>query len=198
MGFHSQFFYVRTLWYNDLRGKFVKRVVISLCALFLMLTGCSSKSDTLSTDHTVNQSQMEIYETYYDAVMSEDSFMEDSENYTISTEMNKVPDGTYRYYVIFDEPKTAMFNCIILAVENDTSYKDAGKMMPSAGIFDTPSNMIPNQVNYDDGYVKGIALSGETDQNTVDLKILVQWTNQDGSHTQREFIHRALTADDAQ
>lgn len=176
----------------------MKRVVISLCALFLMLTGCSSKRNTLSADHTVNQSQMEIYETYYDAVMNADSYMEESENYTISTEMNKVPDGTYRYYVIFDEPKTAMFNCIILAVENDISYKDADKMMPSAGIFDTPSNMIPNQVNYDDGYVKGIALSGETDQNSVDLKILVQWTNQDGSHTSREFIHRSLTADDSQ
>ncbi len=176
----------------------MKRVVISLCALFLMLTGCSSKRNTLSADHIVNQSQMEIYETYYDAVMNADSYMEESENYTISTEMNKVPDGTYRYYVIFDEPKTAMFNCIILAVENDISYKDADKMMPSAGIFDTPSNMIPNQVNYDDGYVKGIALSGETDQNGVDLKILVQWTNQDGSHTSREFIHRSLTADDSQ
>lgn len=169
-------------------------VILSLiCVVFLSGCNTSKKEDT-----AVSKAKQEEYETYYNAVLENPVFAGSSTNYDISLEMNRVPDGTYRYYVIVDDAKTAMYDVVMIAVENDTPYDSAVKMMPSSGIFEDPVSLIPGQVNKKDGYAKGIVMSGETDQKSVNLKILIEWSNQDLTEKSREFLSFQLTPDGVQ
>lgn len=172
----------------------MKRIVVILAMISaLFLSGCTTARN--QTGRVVSKAKQEEYETYYRAVLENPVFVQSSPNYDISFEMNQIPDGTYRYYVILDQAKTAMYDVIMIAVENDTAYDSATKMMPSSGIFEDPVSLIPGQVNKKDGYAKGIVMSGETDQKSVDLKILVEWSNQDHTEKSREFIGVHLSPD---
>ena len=42
--------------------------------------------------------------------------------------MTQWDDGTYRYYVIFDEPKISMYDIVIMTVENGKPYEESVKM----------------------------------------------------------------------
>jgi hypothetical protein len=66
------------------------------------------------------------------------------------------------------------------------------------GIFDEPKSMIPGQVDTENGFVKGIALSGESTESTINLKVLVQWTDKTKNTRNREFLKYALAADNIQ
>lgn len=164
----------------------IKKAVL-LITCFLFLTGCSGKENK-DTDAAEDQAKMEVYETYYKGVLDNPVFAGSSDHYDISFEMNKVPDGTYRYYVIVDQAKTAMYDVVMVVVENDTPYDKLKKMAPSSGVFENPVSLIPGQVNKKDGYAKGIVMSGETDDSSVNLKILVEWNNRDHTRKSREFL----------
>lgn len=169
----------------------MRKITVLLCSIcMLFLSGCHTQK---KVGTTVSKAKQEEYETYYNAVLENPVFAESSPDFDISLEMNQVPDGTYRYYVILDHAKTAMYDVVMIAVENDTPYDSADKMMPSSGIFEDPVSLIPGQVNKKDGYAKGIVLSGETDQKSVNLKILTEWSNQDHTEKSREFLSFHLT-----
>lgn len=156
-------------------------IVLMICTA--LLCGCSSS--------TVSK-EMVLYEEAYEKVLNNQDWDTESECYTLSGELGQEDDGTYNYVLILDDVRTAMYHVSLIAVENDTPYDEADKMMPSIGIFDGPFAMIPGQVNSEDGFVKGMAASGETDQSSVDLKIMVSWTNEDSSKTSEEFFHVTL------
>lgn len=164
----------------------------TICMVFL--SGCTGKKNT---ENNVSQAQLEEYETYYSAVLDNPVFAGRSENYDLSFEMNKVPDGSYRYYAILDNERTAMYDVVMVIVENDQKYGSMDKMMPSSGVFEDPVSLIPGQVNKKGGYAKGIVLSGETDQAEIDLKILVEWNNRDHTKESREFLSFHVTPDGA-
>lgn len=171
----------------------MKKIAVILAMISaLFLSGCSAGNQT---GRVVSKAKQEEYETYYKAVLENPVFVQNSSDYDISFEMNQIPDGTYRYYIILDQAKTAMYDVIMIAVENDKAYDSATRMMPSSGIFEDPVSLIPGQVNKKDGYAKGIVMSGETDQKSVDLKILVEWSNQDHTEKNREFIGVHLSPD---
>ena len=160
---------------------------LSLIAL-LLVSGCSAnKTNTEDTS-----SLMDEYETYYVEVQSNGHYAETSKNFDLSLEMTRVEDGTYRYYVILDNPKTAMYNVMMIACENDLPYEDAAKMVPSFGIFEDRVSLVPGQVNTEDGYVKGISISGETDESEVSLKLLVRWKDTDGKN-RSEYIKTSVS-----
>ena len=50
-------------------------------------------------------------------------------------------------------------------------------MVPSFGIFEDRVSLVPGQVNYEAGFAKGISISGESDEDHIDLLILVRWKN---------------------
>ncbi|MGM9941119.1 MAG: hypothetical protein ACI32N_03920 [Bulleidia sp.] len=152
-----------------------KRLTHALCALAL-LSGCTMKS--LPTDQY--NTKMDEYETYYTEVISNGRYEEDSPYFSLHYEMTQVEDGTYRYYVILDDPQIAMYNIMMITVENGVAYEDCDQMMPSFGIFEDRVSMIPGQVNRQDGFVKGITISGECDQNQIDLLLLVRWKSSSG------------------
>lgn len=162
-------------------------VKLALCCGMLLFSGCQQEMD--------NSEKADEYQTYYNAVADNLSFAATSVNFNTELEMTKVEDGTYRYYIVMDQPKTAMYDIVAIAVEDNIAYADADKMMPSIGIFDDTKSMIPNQVDSDNGYVKGIALSGECTKPSIELKLLVQWTDKTKQNTKREFMSYTLDVD---
>jgi hypothetical protein len=154
-----------------------------LAVLCLLISGCSSDSTS---------KELVIYEEEYEKIMTNTSYVVSSDKYTLSGEMVLQDDGTYDYVLVLDEARVAMYNIRMMAVEDDTAYEDADKMMPSIGIFDGPFAMVPGQVNTDDGFVKGLVASGSADHSPLDLKILISFTNEDSSESYEDFYHVTL------
>ncbi len=165
--------------------KKTKRYLAAALALNL-LAGCAKPS---------GDGEVSRYETYYRAIEENTRFTAASENYTVSAEMTQWDDGTYRYYVIFDEPKISMYDIVIMTVEDERPYQEAVKMMPSSGIFDASSSMIPNQINSKAGFVKGLIVSGECIDDTIELSFLVEWKDKSRKNTTREFLRFTLNMD---
>lgn len=165
-----------------------KLLILSFSYLFFV-TGCSSKNDAEELAKTK-------YEGYYTSIEANESFIDSSLYYSISYEISALPDGSYRYYIFLDNAQVAMNDVILLAIENDVPYLDSNKMMPSIGIFDdTEYSLIPNQYDSDKGYVKGLVLSGESESDTVAIKLLVEWTGSN-QKTNREFLSFTIGEND--
>ena len=160
-----------------------------LLAFVIFLSGCGK------SPQKVNDEKIEEYQTYYDIVSKTQKFKESSENFNIALEMSQIPDGTYRYAIVVDEAKIAMYDVVMIAVENNTPYDDADKMMPSLGIFEDSCSLIPGQVNASQGYAKGLAMSGECSEDGVDLEILVQYKNAKRTKETREFFSYHLNTE---
>ena len=150
-----------------------------ILSLVLMACGCGTRHDSTL--------KMETYETYYRIVQENTHLSGTSMYYSLSGEMITLPDGSHRYYVIVDQPQIAMYDCVVFIVENDILYSEAVKMMPCMGVFDEKVSMVPNQVNREAGYVKGISVSGECSDESVHLHILVEWKDKNRKDTFREF-----------
>jgi hypothetical protein len=167
-----------------------KELISILTAALLLCSGCTAEKKDAEA------ASLASYEGYYKAVADNSRFQKGSLYYSISAEMSELPDGTHRYYVFLDNPQVAMYDIIMMAVENDTALADAKKMFPSIGIFDnTNYSMIPSQVYSDGGYVKGLVMSGETADPSINLKIIVEWNDQSNSKVYREFIAMTVSMD---
>ncbi len=170
----------------------MQKVLIACLTGMLMLSGCSASKNGTSA-------AMTSYQGYYTAVEDNDKFVETSLYYTLSSEMSELPDGTHRYYIVLDEVQIAMYDVVMLAVENDTPYDQADKMMPSIGILDdTEYNLLPFQSYTQNGYVKGLVISGECADAEVKLKLLVEWKDKNQERTTREFFSFVLTMSGAE
>jgi len=159
-----------------------KLLLFSILCLFL----CSCQS----SDTSETQRKQEQYVKHYEEVIENTIFSSrNAAPFDISVAMNLLGDGTYRYDIIIDNPKVAMYNIEIIAIENNISYQNATKLMPTFGIFDTSVyNMIPYQTNVDNGYVKGIIVSGITTDQVINLKIKVTWTDYSRVESSKIFI----------
>ncbi|NCB32836.1 MAG: hypothetical protein EOM64_02965 [Erysipelotrichia bacterium] len=167
----------------------MQKVFIACLSGLLMLSGCTASINGVSP-------AMTSYQGYYTAVEDNDKFIESSLYYHLSSEMSEMPDGTHRYYIFLDQPQIAMYDVMMLAVENDTPYDEADKMMPSIGILDNADyNLIPFQSYTENGYVKGLVISGECTDSNVKLKLLVEWKDKNQERTTREFFSFDLTMD---
>ena len=166
-----------------------KKVLIIL--LIVLLCGCSQTNNQNST------SQEYTYQAYYTAIKDNTKYVAGSDYFNIEAEMSQLPNGNYLYYVFIDEPIIAMFNIKALVMENDYIYdENDGVILPTIGIFDdTTVNMIPNQIDTDLGYQKGIVLSGEASSESIVLDLIVTWDNQDKSKSFREFYQIELNMD---
>ncbi len=165
----------------------MRRIFMICMTAALLLTGCSKKQETENAETTA-------YEGYYTTIEGTARFQESSLFYTVSGSMTQMKDGTYRYYVFVDNAQIAMYDIAIMIVENEIPYSSSSKMMPCIGVLDEAKySMIPNQSYPDGGFVKGIALSGESDQPSVKLDMLVEWKDKTKEKTFREFLTFNLT-----
>jgi hypothetical protein len=160
----------------------MNKIIKTVMCLFLFLSGCSKKTEEVSNE------KYEEYQTYYEIVTTNRKFDESTSHFHIALEMSQIPDGTYRYAIVVDEAQIAMYDVVMIAVEDNTAFNDATKMMPSLGIFEDTSSLIPGQVNVDQGYARGLAMSGECENDGVDLQILVQYKNAKRTKETREFF----------
>lgn len=143
-----------------------------LSALFLCLILLAACSNTASQDRL----KIETYKTMYTDIFNAISFKSRSDYFSVSATLNDLGNGTYRYDVIVDEAKVAMYDVKILLIQDDGSLVISDKMMPSVGIFEGVTYyMIPFQVNTDANYVKGFGLNGVSSLIPIRLKMVVQW-----------------------
>ena len=145
-----------------------KTLMLVLCLLFLV-AGCSKKPNE-------QEIKLEKYASMYQTITDNDSFLSEAQDYSLQVTMSKQGYRSYRYDVTIDDPKVAMYAIEVMAIENDTEYDLANKMMPTLGILDDAVyNMVPYQHDVERGYVKGLILSGETDDQVLNLKIRVSY-----------------------
>ena len=170
----------------DIISYMKKLFFVLLCTL--LCAGCNrSKSDK-------SQAANAAYQGYFQAISDNSRFVGESYYYTVNGSMTQMPDGTYRYYIFIEDPQIAMYDITVLAVENGQKFPETRKMMPCIGIFeDTDYSMIPYQVYADEGYVKGVVISGESIDDHVHLDMLVEWKDKNREKTLREYLSYELT-----
>ncbi len=160
------------------------RKILIMIIFVVFLGGCASKSDS------IDKIKLENYSYIYQTITDNDTFNAVANYYDLQVVMTKIDDQQYRYDIIIDNPKIAMYDIKMMAVENNIDYSLADKMMPSIGIFDDEEfNMVPFQVNKDLGYVKGLVISGLTDKPIVNLKIRIVWKDYSKVEETKEYFN---------
>ena len=166
----------------------MRKLLITLI-LLLVLSGCS-----VDTNQDISANGR-----YFDMISllkSNQKFMTSSDNFDIVGEVAKINDG-YRYYIIIDNPHIALYNVEVLAIEEGIDYSKS--MACNIGIFeDTPYNLIPNQANVEKGYVKGLSVSGVSQNKNIRLKVLVLWQDKALANTYREYFQFNLSFKEAE
>ena len=161
----------------------MRRILIVL--FILLLSGCQTKE--------VVDDNLLRYQAIENSIIEKSEFKCTSQYYDMELEMSKIDENNYRYYLTLLNPKVAMYDLIVAAKDVDEFNNDE-LMMPSKGIFDDIKyKLIPNQYNPEKGFVKGIILSGiktiEDNQDPyIDLRLYVQWKNQDYSIDTVEYL----------
>lgn len=155
-----------------------------IITLALVLSGCQ-----WFDNNDIGEAKFQRYSAYYTSIFDNDRFILASEYYDIEVVMNKISDAEYRYDVIIDSPRIAMYAIEVMVVENNITPEVASKMMPTIGIFEQVEyNLIPYQVNIDKGYVKGLIVNGISSEPTINLKIMVLWRDYAKLIVTREFF----------
>ncbi|MBR4471232.1 MAG: hypothetical protein IKS54_08000 [Erysipelotrichaceae bacterium] len=152
-----------------------------LLIILLLITLCACNEDGKQKADP-DERYMYIIE-----MISEHETFQDSSNYfDIAVEMAKISDG-YRYYITIDNPRIAMYDIELLAIEKSVDYRT--QMAANVGIFEEKEyHMVPNQSNPDQGYVKGIVASGVSKNPITTLFIFVQFKNSDFSAVRSEYF----------
>ena len=168
------------------------RKLIFVIIISLMLSGCQ-----WFDNDDIDKAKFQRYSAYYTSIFDNDRFILASEYYDLEVVMNKISDSEYRYDVIIDSPKIAMYAIEVMVVENNITPEVADKMMPTIGIFENVEyNLIPYQVNVDKGYVKGLIVNGISTMPSINLKIMVLWRDYAKLLVTREFFEIVKTYDD--
>ena len=120
-------------------------------------------------------------------MIKEHEVFSDTSNYfDITTDMAEIDNG-YRFYITVDNPRIAMYDVELLAIEDGVDYMNT--MAANVGIFETREyNLIPNQSNPSQNYMKGIVASAVTNKPETTLYIFVQFKNADYSNIHSEFF----------
>ena len=157
----------------------MKKIIV-LLALLISLCACSQDPGKAVVDS--KQRYMDMIEI----IEGNDTFLSASKYYDIDVEMAKINDG-YRFYVTIDNAQIALYDIEAIAIEDNIDYTST--MAANIGIFEESQyNMIPYQSNPEQGYVKGLVMSGITSSSSTTLYILVQWKSSDLSTQSREIF----------
>ena len=152
-----------------------------LLIVLLLFAMCACKGSDV-----VNDSAREKYSDMIVLLREHEGFAGGSELFDVTCDVAQI-EGGYRYYVIIDNVKTAMYDVTAIAIEENVDY--TGTMAANIGIFEeTEYSLIPGQYNAERGFVKGVSISGTGTSAKPTLLLLVEWKNKDMSVTYREFI----------
>ena len=162
----------------------MKKILLYL-SLLLLVTGC--KNNTRQPE----QEKYNSYLSYYQSILDSDIEMSSSQCYDIALVVNKLDEQQYRYDVIIDNPRVAMYDIKALAVVNDLTIAiDKENMMPSIGILDDSHyNMIPNQVDNEKNFVPGLDLSLLSSSSSLRISVMIEWKDSSEINYVREYIN---------
>ena len=139
-----------------------------------MLSGCSINK---SEDNT-----QENYLNLIETLNEHTTFSETSNNFSIACDIAKTDDA-YRYYVIIDNPRNAMYGVEAVAIEKGVDY--SLNMAANVGIFENREyNLVPGLADKDKGYVSGLSISAISATPNPELYVLVQW------HSKKQEVHQ--------
>ena len=161
-----------------------RQILCLMAAALLLISGCSKKDP-----NQISTEKMQLYTAYYKSIMEMHRFQDKSDFYDLEVVMNQLPDGTYRYYVILDQPRVAMVDVEMLVVDAAVDYSQTSVIAPSVGLLENEDySLIPNQVYPELGYVKGLMASGETTSPIVSLNVMVLWKDYAKLKESREYL----------
>lgn len=170
----------------------MKKLFCLLCVL-ICLTGCSKfkSKDPLGDDSA--------YNTFYNAIKENTTYLKEPQEYSLSYEVTKSNDK-YLYYIIIDNPKVAMINLRAMALEDATKgLKTDAYVYANVGLTDEMNvNLVPNQVDSEHGFQKGVVLSGETYESEPVLDILISYYNDARSVNYRHYYQVKLSPEGAE
>lgn len=168
------------------------RILTMILVLTLLLTGCENKNT-----NELDSKKLDEYKSVYESLLTSTASTEKSSFFDISTEVTHLPDNTYRYYVIVDNATISMYDVKMMAIELGT---DSDRIMaPSIGILEDDNyNLIPSQVSMKEGFVKGLVLSGDSNNPVIQLKLMVSWLDETGKTNYKEFYDITCSAPDVQ
>ena len=160
----------------------MKKFFLILLVLVTLCSCANNKKQETSSE--------EKYKYLVETLTNYSGFSSGSSYYDINADMSKIEDG-YRYYVTLDNPRLSMYEVSILAIEKDSDYKNT--MAASSGIFDSRCSLIPNQSKVEEGFVKGIVISGTTSVPDATLLVYVNFYNRDYSKEYTEYIQMEIS-----
>lgn len=156
-----------------------------LIILVMIITLLSACSNTNQRDEIL----LNKYESAYEKLANHDNFEILSDYYQIELVVSEVESGSHRIDLILDEPQVAMYNIEMMMEVNPTGSQQYDEVLSSLGIVDDLTyNLIPNQVNADNGFYEGLVLSSVSDQVKGEVKVLITWTNYSSTQNFEEFI----------
>ena len=157
-------------------------MIIFLC-LFLF-AGCSS-----TVNRQLEEEKYNAYLTYYQSILETDDKDSSSPYFDIEVIVNKV-DENYRYDIVIDNPRIAMFQVKALAIIDGLTIEvDTENMMPSIGIIDDIEvNLVPGQIDKDRNYQAGIDLTLYSEYSNLNISVMVDWLDLSGFEGHRDYV----------
>lgn len=149
--------------------------ILSLTLVLMLLTACGSGKKALYKE------KLDLYQSYWMVIQDQETYQSTSDYFTIEVHYT---EGVYE--VVLDKARVAMNNVEILAIENEGAFQTE-KMMPSAGIFEDPIDLIPNQSKPDSDFKAGIRIVGES-VAPLSLHVMVSWRSLSTNEVHREFF----------
>lgn len=137
--------------------------IIYMIILSLSLLGCQSSK-------SLEDQQFDMYYEIKEQLMNQTHF-DESNDFLISLVYNQM-ETSYRYDVIIDQPNVEMYHIIAMSY----ALEDDDTMCPNVGIFDEHDyHLKKNYVNKQEGYYKGIQLSGMTNKKQT-IKLYISYS----------------------
>jgi len=162
----------------------MKKIVVITFIIFT-LVGCNSNNN-LSEKKKLYQEMLKRLE-----VSTNDHFMKPL-LFDINIYVDKVIDSEIMYRVIIDNPKEEIKKISALVVHNYPT----SDIFPSIGIFDSKVNLIPNYIDVNNNYVKGITLVGYIPYNgdinlfNGEFKVIVEYEDNLGNIKNDYYIYQ--------
>ena len=142
--------------------------IFTFILLLVLVTGCWNKD-------TIDEEKLANYQAHVDSLIKHGDENSFNIPFDYKVDLAKLKNGTYRYDITIDNPRVAMYNVEVLALDKKAINQD-NEMFPNAGILDDEAiNMIPNQGDTQKGYHKGILISGISKTEEFKVNVVVSF-----------------------
>ena len=152
------------------RGEEMKRIAVVILTV-LLLTGCTNRAKQM------DEEKYNVYLTNYQSILDSEDKKSSSPNFDIQLVKNEI-NGKYRYDLIIDNPKIAMYGIKVLMIVDNTT------------------RTIETDRDLDKNCYGGLNLSILDDNPAIHVSVLVNYTNREKTRNIREFFALAISSDE--